>query len=159
MKNRAGERVRSSHSKKNASRGREPWLLATSLPVNSKLAKQVVSIYASRMQVEEAFRDTKSIHFGLGYELSGTKSSQRLQLLFLIAALAGFVLWILGAIAKASNRHRDYQANSAKDKNVLSTIYIGIRVANDIRFSMKEQDIVIAAQQLWKTTESHAIDW
>ena len=159
MKNRAGERVRSSHSKKNAAREREPWLLATSLPVTSKLAKQVVSIYASRMQIEEAFRDTKSIHFGLGYELSGTKSPQRLHILFLIAALAGLVLWILGAIAKASNRHRDYQANSVKNKNVLSTIYIGIRVANDSRFSMKEQDIVIAAQQLWKTVESHAIDW
>jgi len=159
MKNRAGERARSSHSKKNASRGREPWLLATSLPVNSKLAKQVVNIYSSRMQIEEAFRDSKSIHFGLGYELSGTKSPQRLQILFLIAALAGLILWILGAIAKATDRHRDYQANSVKDKNVLSMIYIGIRVANDNRFRMQEQDVVIAAQKLWRIAESHAIDW
>ena len=58
---RFGEREHSGKSEQNAQREREPWLLATSLSVTSKLAKRVVKIYASRMQIEEAFRDTKSV--------------------------------------------------------------------------------------------------
>ena len=159
MKNAVGERVCSSHSKKNANREREPWLLATSLPVNSKLAKQVVKVYANRMQIEEAFRDTKSINYGLGYELSGTKCSKRLQILLMIGALAALVLWVLGLIAIASGRHRQYQANTVKNRNVLSVVYIGLRFAFDFRFSMKEEDIIVAANQLWVLMENHAVDW
>ena len=151
--------MRSSHSKKNAAREKEPWLLATSLPVTSTLAKKVVKIYRTRMQIEEAFRDTKSIHYGLGYELGGTKCPKRLQILLLIAALAGLVLWILGTIAKTSGQERDYQANTVRKRDVLSVIYVGLRIAFDERFSMEEKDIIIAAQQLWRIVQSHAIDW
>ena len=49
-----------------AARAREPWLLATSLPVTTKLAKQVVRLYRLRMSIEEGFRDMKSHQFGLG---------------------------------------------------------------------------------------------
>jgi hypothetical protein len=46
---RLGRRARSHHREKNAARAREPWLLATSLPVTSKLAKRVVRLYASSL--------------------------------------------------------------------------------------------------------------
>lgn len=46
-----GERAHSKHSNKNAEKEKEPWLLASSLTVNSKLAKQVKRIYATRMQI------------------------------------------------------------------------------------------------------------
>jgi hypothetical protein len=39
---------------------KEPWLLSRSLSMNSKLAKQAVDIYRTRMQIEEEFRDINS---------------------------------------------------------------------------------------------------
>jgi len=71
-KTKFGERCQSSHSIKNSAKEKEPWLLASSMKVNSKLAKQVKRIYATRMQIEENFRDVKSARFGLGLELHGT---------------------------------------------------------------------------------------
>ncbi len=50
-KNQSGARSQTKHSKKNAEKEKEPWLLATSLKMNSKLAKQVKRIYATRMQI------------------------------------------------------------------------------------------------------------
>jgi hypothetical protein len=158
-KNNFGERDRSSHSKKNADREREPWLLATSLKVTSKLAMQVVNIYKTRMQIEEGFRDNKSVRFGLGFELNKTQNTRRLQMLLLIASLATFVLWILGTMAKHSGQHWQYQANTVKDKSVLSVIYLGLRVANDKRFILYESDITKAAETLWEMASEHANQW
>ena len=93
---RLGRRAQSRHSEKNATRAREPWLLATSLPMTSKLAQRVVRLYARRMQIEEAFRDLKSHRFGLSLEYSGTRQQERLEVLLLIATLALLVLWLIG---------------------------------------------------------------
>jgi len=149
-KNRLGERACSSHSKKNAAKEKEPWLLATSMTVNSKLAIQVKNIYATRMQIEETFRDVKSARYGLGFELNGTYKTKRLQILLMIVMLALFVLWLLGMIVKMTNQHWQYQANTVKNKNVLSVNYLGLRVAKDIRFKMNETDIVNALKMLKK---------
>jgi len=144
-----GERARSKHSQKNAAKEKEPWLLASSLKVNFKLAKQVKRIYATRMQIEETFRDVKSARFGLGFELNGTYKTKRLQILLMIVMLALFVLWILGIVAKMTNQHRQYQANTVKDKNVLSVNFLGLRVAGDKRFIMDESDIIHALEKLY----------
>lgn len=158
-KNQFGERDRSAHSKKNADREREPWLLATSLNVTSKLATHVVSIYKTRMQIEEGFRDNKSVRYGLGFELNQTQNTRRLQILLLIASLATFILWNLGTMAKQSGQHWQYQANSIKDRNVLSVIYLGLRVANDERFILYESDITKAGEILFKMVSEHARQW
>lgn len=55
-------------------------------------------------------------------------------MLLLIASLATFVLWMLGTMAKQSEQHWQYQANTVKDKNILSVIFLGLRVAHDKRF-------------------------
>jgi hypothetical protein len=55
-----GKRCGSKHSQQQANGGSEPWLLTSSLPVTNQLAKQVVNIYSSRMQIEEGYRDMKS---------------------------------------------------------------------------------------------------
>jgi len=89
-KTKFGERCQSNHSKKNAAKEKEPWLLASSMKLNSKLAKQVKRIYATRMQIEETFRDVKSARFGLGFELNGTYKTKRLQILLLIV-MRGFI--------------------------------------------------------------------
>lgn len=167
-KNQFGQRARSRHSEKHAQREREPWLLATSLPVSLKLAKQVKNIYATRtrpggsalgVQIEEGFRDNKSVRFGLGFELNQTQNMKRLQMLLLIASLATLVLWLLGTIAKQSGQHWQYQANTVKHKTVLSVIYLGLRIVKDKRFILHERDITQAAKILWETMAEHANQW
>jgi Transposase DDE domain len=104
--NQLGHRARASHSEKHAARQREPWLLATSLPVRAHRATKVVRFYALRMQIEEAFRDLKSSQFGLSLEYSGTRHLERLQVLLLLAALALVVLWLLGKATELTEQHR-----------------------------------------------------
>ena len=97
--------------------------------------------------------------YGLGFELNGTRSLQRLQILLLIAMLASVVLWILGLITRNTQQHHQYQANTIKHKNVLSLIYLGLRVANDKRFTMEDNDILQAAKTLWQIIDTHAEGW
>src|SRR3990167_1902911 len=73
-KNRLGEIASNAYSRKKAESQREPWLLTTSLPPSSTLAKQAVKLYQCRMQVEEGFRDIKSHRFGLGLNYNRTQS-------------------------------------------------------------------------------------
>lgn len=134
----------SRHSLKNAARKREPWLLATSLPACSTLPKRVVGLYTTRMQIEESFRDLKSSRFGLSFEYCRSKDVERLQVLLLIGALCLFVLWLHGKAVELTAQHRQYQANTVKDKAVLSTIFIGMRSFDDHRIRLEEKDLTDA---------------
>ena len=145
---RLGSRSRASHSRRHATRAREPWLLATSLAPGSSLAKQVVRVYALRMQIEEAFRDLKSTRFGLSLELHRSYHVQRVQMLLLIAALALLVAWVMGKATELTHQHRHYQANTVKDRGVLSTIFLGLRAIHDVRTTLHAHDIAHAWQRL-----------
>ena len=59
-KTKRGKIKQTNQSKKHAKANKEPWLLVSSLLINSKTAKKVVEIYSFRMQIEEGFRDLKS---------------------------------------------------------------------------------------------------
>jgi hypothetical protein len=154
-----GNRARSKHGEQCARREREPWLLASSLPVSSKLAHRVVEIYSTRMQIEESFRDVKSMRFGIGFELQLSRSAQRLQVLLLIAMIAQFVLWLLGTAARNSQQHLQYQANTVKDHHVLSVIYLGLLVANDRRFKFSLEELSTVATILLSTVRKHGEGW
>ncbi|MCW8829370.1 MAG: IS4 family transposase, partial [Gammaproteobacteria bacterium] len=154
-----GERARSKHSEQCAQREREPWLLVTSLPATSKLAKKVVSIYSTRMQIEESFRDVKSVRFGIGFELNLSRSAERLQILLLVAMIATFVLWLLGMAARNSQQHLQYQANTVKNRQVLSAIYLGLRVATDRRFEFNLSELKVVALLLQETVRQHGEGW
>ena len=154
-----GNRARSKHSEQCARREKEPWLLASSLPVSSKLARRVVELYSARMQIEESFRDVKSMRFGIGFELQLTRSAERLQVLLLIAMIAHFVLWLLGMAARNSHQHLQYQANTVKDRHVLSAIYLGLLVANDRRFIFSLDELSAVATILLATVRKHGEGW
>lgn len=124
-----GERARKNKkSRACAEREKEPWLLATSLNKTSHLSKRVVKIYATRMQIEESFRDLKT---GLKMNKCGSRNSPRLQVLLLVALVAQYLLFLLGLAVKSSGKHRRYQANSIKKRNVLSNQFIGLRAYKD----------------------------
>lgn len=59
-RNLAGKKMQCSVSLKHAKRGNEPWLIVTSLDSKLFTAKNIMSIYKKRMQIEEAFRDLKN---------------------------------------------------------------------------------------------------
>lgn len=73
-----GQRAQCHHSEKQAEREREPWLLATSLPLRSTQAKKVVNLYKTRMMIEESFRAMKSHRYGLGFANNLSKKQKRL---------------------------------------------------------------------------------
>lgn len=110
----AGKRARSNKAKKAARGAKEPWLLVASPQLAERSAKQLVRLYRQRMQIEEAFRDMKSQHFGEGLERSRSRSAGRYTVLVLIASLAAFVLWLLGTAAIDRDLDRHLRPGSRK---------------------------------------------
>ena len=91
---------------------REPWLLAHSARLRSFRADEIVAMYGWRMQIEENFRDSKSIPLGMGLEVSQSRTAPRLHALLLIATLAAFLLWHIGQLAEAEGLHRRFKATT-----------------------------------------------
>ena len=156
-KNRLGQKAMNSYSRKHAASAKEPWLLATSLPPYSHLAKRVVEGYSRRMQIEESFRDLKSTRFGLSLELHRTWQAKRLQVMLLIANLALLVAWLLGKATELTDQHWQYQANTVRTRNVLSTIFIGLKIIDDSRVTLTEHDLIVAWRQLHDILQSQAL--
>ena len=142
---RRGTTAQWTNSKLAAEREREPWLLAASLKSSHALAKRVVKIYGSRMQVEQTFRDTKNIHYGIGLGVNRTRAIERLSVLLLLAAIASLILLLLGLLAEEQGLHKKYQANTVKSRRVLSLHYLGLRICQNknIRFLKKDWERII----------------
>jgi hypothetical protein len=115
---------RSRLSRKNAKRAAEPWLLIASPSLRQYAAKQIVKLYKTRMQIEENFRDTKSVAYGLGIARGRHTSFARATNLLLIAALATFTLWLIGCLAKARGWQRLVRVNSSSRSPDYSTIFL-----------------------------------
>lgn len=94
------KQAQSAASKKHAEREREPWLLATLLEITSPLANKVVKIYRQRMQIEEGFRDTKCVKFGLALSHNRSLDLLRLTTLIFLATMASVVLLLAGIMAE-----------------------------------------------------------
>jgi hypothetical protein len=155
--NRLGQASRSSHNRKHAQSQREPWLLGTSLPEGFKHAEKVVKLYALRMKIEEAFRDVKSTRFGLSLELHRTYQVERLQNLLLIATLALMVAWLMGKATELTGQHRHYQANTVRNRVVLSTIFVGLKVIDDPRLTLRLLDLLAALRCLDQLIQNHCL--
>lgn len=106
-------------------RGRDPWLLATSL--TDLTAAQVVDAYALRMKIEETFRDAKNHRFGWSLRHVRCYSADRLANLLLLTTLAIIVVTLLGFEAERRDLHRGYQANTVKQR-VLSFFVLGLAI-------------------------------
>jgi DDE family transposase len=156
-KNRLGNRSKATRSRRAEAQGKEPWLLATSLPLNSSLAKKVVNLYSLRMQIEESFRDLKSTRFGLSLELHLTYHVERLQVLLLIAHVALMVAWLMGKATELTEQHWQYQANTVRTRKVLSTIFIGLKMIDDRRTRLTAHDLIVAWQVLHDIIQSHCL--
>jgi hypothetical protein len=117
------ERRRCTHSKSY----REPWVIATSLTSQGfkHLNKLVTMIYKKRMQIEQEFRDLKTL---LAFKYTQTRDVGRLNILLLLGALANWVLWLVGFLAEHKKLHYQFQANTVRKKRVLSFIFLGLQL-------------------------------
>jgi len=91
---------------------KEPWCIATSrkeLP-----ASQIVKRYGRRFTIEETFRDTKDLHFGMGLSATHIKRADRRDRLLMLVAMAHALLTLLGAASEASGMDAYLKANTVK---------------------------------------------
>ena len=128
QKNRVGVHPSMLSYKKCQARNRQPWLLATSLAGD---ASDVAALYASRMQCEECFRDYKSHQFGFSLEDVRTDSVRRMTVLLLIATLAHLLALAAGIAAEHLRIAPAFQANTTRNRRVLSVVFLGRRVLAD----------------------------
>lgn len=125
---RFGRRCRSGQSERHAKREQEPWLLVSNLPGRSTTAKKVVALYATRMQIEQGFRDLKAPRHGFALRQNLGRRVERVANLLLLAALGVLVSWIMGLHGYVNHLHRDMQANTETKRKVLSVFFVGLRL-------------------------------
>jgi hypothetical protein len=107
---------------------KDPWILATSHPGDIKLARRIINIYCSRMQIEQNFRDIKNQQYGFGLRDSKTENIQRLEVLLLIGFIASIILWLIAIVAEAKNLHYGFQANTKRNGRALSLFSLGWQI-------------------------------
>lgn len=156
---RLGEKSRASCSLDESRSAREPWLLATSLCVdNAKSIQQVISAYRSRMQIEESFRDNKSARYGLSLDWQRCKCPARLAVLVMIGTLAHTLLIFIGLSGVSAGLHRQYQANTTRNKAVLSYAYLALRMVGRKLKHVRRRDWLSGIHEFRQITASYGDD-
>lgn len=119
-----------------------PWVIVTSHPPESRASRHIINNYKSRMQIEQNFRDDKSERFGYGFRFGRTRTVKRISILLFIASVCSFILMIVGAAAENGKLHLSFQANSVKNRRVLSLLTLAKRV-------LRQCIDQISRQQIW----------
>jgi DDE family transposase len=91
---------------------KEPWCLVTSR--KELTASQVVKRYGRRFTIEETFRDTKDLHFGMGLKATHIGKPARRDRMLLLVAMAHALLTLLGAASEATKMDAYLKANTVK---------------------------------------------
>lgn len=95
---------------------KDAWCLATSL--KDTKAADVVATYGRRFTIEETFRDTKDITFGLGLRATHIRNADRRDRLLLLIAISQVLLTLLGVASEASGLDRTLKANTVKTRTM-----------------------------------------
>lgn len=140
---------------------KEPWLLVSSLPKRHNFLEKVLKLYGMRMQIEAGFRDQKSVRFGLGSDLHRTNKLNRLNILLLLATLAHWFSMMLGAVIDKAGKTGAFQANSTKNRRVVSWAFVGLRYFQKQSFKLRRRDyleglvyfIQVVVQLNWKNMD------
>jgi hypothetical protein len=77
------------------------------------------------MQIEETFRDLKSHRYGWSLEDVRCKSTARVDVFLLIAALAAVVLHMVGLAPRRRKLEHGLQGNTLCTRRVLATFFLG----------------------------------
>lgn len=95
---------------------KEPWCLASSRRNDSATA--IKKLYGRRFTIEESFRDTKNLRFGLGLSATHIGTPARRDRLLLIAAIAQALLTLLGAASEACGLDRTLKTNTSAKRQM-----------------------------------------
>ena len=95
-------------------RMKDPWCLATSR--TDLAASEIVKLYGRRFTIEETFRDTKDIHFGMGLAATHIGDSSRRDRLLLLGAVAHALLTLLGEAGERAGM--GLKANTSKTRQL-----------------------------------------
>ena len=120
-------------------RMKESWCLVTSRVQDGAAA--VIKLYGRRFTIEETFRDTKDVHFGMGLSATHIGSNARRDRLLFLGALAYALLVLLGAAGERCELDRTLKASTTK-RRTLSLFkqgcfwYDAIPAMRDDRFEM-----------------------
>jgi hypothetical protein len=106
-----------------AKRMQECWCIATSL--SHKTAAEVVALYGRRFTIEEAFRDTKDLHFGMGLSATHIRDAHRRDRMLMLVALAQAFLTALGQAGENAGLDRSLKTNTSA-KRTLSLLNQGL---------------------------------
>jgi hypothetical protein len=97
-------------------RMKDAWCLATSRIDLGAAA--VTQLYGRRFTIEETFRDTKDVHFGMGLSATHIGSTGRRDRLLFLAALAYALLVLLGAAGERCGLDRTLKASTTKRRTL-----------------------------------------
>ena len=89
---------------------KDAWYLASSR--KDLTGAQVKNLYGRRFTIEENFRDTKNLRFGLGLSATHIHVPARRDRLLLLVALAEALLTLLGAAAESLGLDRKLKVNT-----------------------------------------------
>lgn len=152
----AGQKRRSGHSKIHSRRQTEPWVLVASLSLQGYTDKQITNLYSLRMQIEEGFRDCKSVRYGLGLSQHQHTNLKRRSVLCLLACLASFMLWCIGHAAQNTCLAKQVRVNSSSRRKVYSDVFLARILLQQKRFRVRLKQLEAALDQIQSYCE-HAI--
>jgi hypothetical protein len=153
---RNGAPRRSTADRQRRAAAREPWVLATSLP---DPARVVVNVYAMRMQIEETFRDIKSHRYGWSAEDIRSRDPKRIDVLLVIGAFAAAAMHIIGLAAAKRKLQRAFQANTVRNRCVLSTFFLAkLTLARNQERTLTISVLLAAFQRLKSLLAAASLD-
>jgi len=91
---------------------KDAWCLASSR--DDLTGAGIVKLYGRRFTIEENFRDSKDLNFGMGLSKTRISKPERRDRLLFISALAVALLTLLGAAGESLGMDRMLRANTAK---------------------------------------------
>lgn len=117
---------------------REPWLLVCSRALAHLEPQAIVALYAQRMRIEQSFRDTKNLRWGMGLEVSRSRGRVRLEMLLLIAHLASLAQRLIGQCAKARQQELQFMATRRPERAEISVLTLARRMLDADSVTLKD---------------------
>jgi len=132
---------------------KDAWCIASSL--SDRTASEIVTLYGKRFTIEENFRDTKDLRFGMGLSSTHIGRCDRRDRLLLIGALAQALLTLLGAAAEDCGLDRTMKANTVK-RRTYSLFRQGCFFYDCIPM-MREPNLVLLMNSFRRIVAQHAV--
>jgi hypothetical protein len=108
---------------------KEPWILTTNLTPKDLNARDAVTYYGRRMEIEECFRDIKNERNGLCMRGARYKSPERYDHIFLVISCGYLFMVLAGQWGEERGYHRGMMANTVK-RRTLGLWRVGREIIN-----------------------------